>query len=554
MPFERGTGPGVTVTAEHHPTSGSSRRLSAASGLGRGLQLAALTVLLLSVALALRMIGMGGAVTEDEDQGMGRSGNFAAALVSHAWPRTYQTGHPGVVPMWLVTLALGSERTAQLGAVARGSQQVTQLPDFLPALRQARWPFAIAGAAVVVGLAALAGRLAGSGPGLLAGALLVTDPYLAALGPIVGMDGLLAGFAAGSLLCLLLAGREPKRAVTWATVCGTLFGLAALTKTSALLLLPSLAVIGLLVARRAGLGKRRVLLAMGAALAAASAVYLLVWPAMWGQALGTLWRAVDFSARLGGAPHAPGNFLLGQVSEDPGPVFYPVALALRLGPATTLGLLGLIGLGIAARLRRPAWLLLTAGALYFLLIEVAPKKVDRYLVPLLPIADLLAAIGWWTVLRWLLRRAPLRSLRGGDARWALAGLAILVAAVQAWPLVWSGRYPLAAYNPLFGGAKVAERAIPVGWGEGLDDAAALIDQLSGGAPVTTAIWFPLWVNFQAHSRGPVVTERQIAQADYFVDYIHARQRQHTPRQLQTRSPDAVVRINGVDYARIYRLR
>jgi hypothetical protein len=101
---------------------------------------------------------------------------------------------------------------------------------------------------------------------------------------------------------------------------------------------------------------------------------------------------------------------------------------------------------------------------------------------------------------------------------------------------------------------MAERAIPVGWGEGLDDTAAIIRQLSDGVPVTTSIWFPLRVNFQAHAPGPVVTDRQLSQSDYFVDYVHARQRLHTPPQLQRRLPDAVVSIAGVDYARIYRFR
>jgi hypothetical protein len=72
--------------------------------------------------------------------------------------------------------------------------------------------------------------------------------------------------------------------------------------------------------------------------------------------------------------------------------------------------------------------------------------------------------------------------------------------------------------------------------------------------VVTSIWSPLRVSFGAHAPGPVVSDRQIGEADFFVDYVHARQRRYTPRQLLNRTPDAVVTIGGVDYARVYRLR
>ena len=133
-------------------------------------------------------------------------------------------------------------------------------------------------------------------------------------------------------------------------------------------------------------------------------------------------------------------------------------------------------------------------------------------------------------------------------------VATLAFGVQIWPIILAGRYPLAAYNPLIGGVRTAERAIPVGWGDGLDVAADRIRELSGGREVTTAIWGPLRVSFGAHAPGPVVSERMIAQADFYVDYVHARQRMLTPRQVVGRQPTAVVNIGGVDYARIYQLR
>ena len=612
------------------------RRAASRSGLRAGvppLVVVLLVVVLFVVGLAPRLLGLGGAVTEDEDQWIDRTGTFAGALTSGEWRRTYLTGHPGVTVMWLTTLALGPTRAAELGEAARprtppgvptlasGRVTVTTMPDFLAALHLARVPFAALNATLATLVAVLAWRLLGLGPGMLAGLLLALDPYWAGVGPIVGMDGPLTGFLSAALLSLLLACRAlPPRhalgwtapgmttsartalgwiapgliapgwiAVGWTALAGALWGLALLTKTTALFILPLVPAL-LLAAQltsvltrrtpggaeylgpepnaqvheradrgtraRAGwdrLARDSVVPVVGLAVAwgVVGAVTVgLLWPAAWGEPFETAWRALDFSVRLGGVPHGPGSFFLGRPVDDPGPMFYPVALALRLGPATTLGLMALLLFGAPRRIRFAVWSMLAFVVLFLLLLTVASKKVDRYVLPVLPALDVLAGIGWWEAARRAARLGQLVRAR----RALLVGVAVGIAVLQAWPLVAGGRYPLAAYNPLFGGARAAELAIPVGWGDGLDVAADRIRDLSGRAPVTTAIWFPLWVNFQAHAPGPVLTERRLADADVYVDYVHARQRGHTPRQLVGRRPDAVVQIAGIDYARIYRLR
>ena len=65
-------------------------------------------------------------------------------------------------------------------------------------------------------------------------------------------------------------------------------------------------------------------------------------------------------------------------------------------------------------------------------------------------------------------------------RIAFVLVALLAFSLQVWPLVQAGRYPLAAYNPLVGGVRAAEHAIPIGWGDGLDVAGDDIRQLAGG--------------------------------------------------------------------------
>jgi hypothetical protein len=290
---------------------------------------------------------------------------------------------------------------------------------------------------------------------------------------------------------------------------------------------------------------------LGAMLAAA------IWPAMWADPIGTIRRTEQFVVEIGSTPHAPGNFFLGQPIADPGPFFYPMALALRLGPAIFLGVLLLPAFTLPRRWRWPVGVLGVYLLLFGLGLTVSHKKVDRYILPLFPAIGALAALGWWMALRTLADRFK-------QALVVPLGVALIVG-LQYWPLATAGQDPLSAYNPLLGGIKTAERVLPVGWGEGLDLVGAELKRQPNADKLVIAVWYPLYVNFQAHAPGRVVNitfsrpgqvgnQQLFDQADYYVDYIHARQRRFTPRFLLDRSPDFSVVINGAEYARVYRLK
>jgi hypothetical protein len=280
---------------------------------------------------------------------------------------------------------------------------------------------------------------------------------------------------------------------------------------------------------------------------------------MWADPLGTAIRTADFIRDIAITPHAPGSFFLGQTVADPGPLFYPVAIGLRLGPATVLGLAALAVMALS-RVLKPGLIgpLLDYVVLFGLGLTLSTKKLDRYILPLLPAFGVLAGLGWWLALQTLRSRSPVL-FRTTPLVIALVGL------VQVWPLLGTVAHPLSAYNPLFGGIRAAERALQVGWGEGLDLVGEYLKQQPEPDRLVTGIWFPLYVNFQAHAPGRVLSMSfrapgQVAnpqlfeQADFYVDYIHARQRGLTPEVLVGRSPDFVVSINGAEYARVYRLK
>jgi hypothetical protein len=165
----------------------------------------------------------------------------------HQPPLAYALAAPAVV--WLPP----EERTIFLSANPRfiwaGG---TEPAAFLRASRE-RWPWqgltlawhlaraasGLAGAAAVTLTYLAARRLAPDDPGLaaLAAVLMACNPQLLFVSALVSNDALLAGFGA-ALLWHALA--RPAAPVRWALGAGLLFGLALLTKQSALLLGPLL--------------------------------------------------------------------------------------------------------------------------------------------------------------------------------------------------------------------------------------------------------------------------------------------------------------------------
>ena len=64
-------------------------------------------------------------------------------------------------------------------------------------------------------------------------------------------------------------------------------------------------------------------------------------PAMWVAPETAVGDMLAEALLNGGAPHAWGNYFLGQSIADPGPLFYPVAVLWRSSPPMLLGLLAL---------------------------------------------------------------------------------------------------------------------------------------------------------------------------------------------------------------------
>lgn len=534
--------------------------------------LAAGSVFLL--ALVPRLLDLGQHATADEDLTLIRSANVALALERGDWWGTYQIGHPEATVQLLVALGLGPDALRPYAGDFLGpdGRQAARAPGYFETLVRARQLLAPVHAALVVLAMLLVWRLLGATAGLLAGVLLALEPFLAAHGRILRTDALLAELLLTAVLAALAFWSG--RAGPWAlALCVLATGLALLTKTPALVLLGAVPASAIAAAHVAwhnrpvaergpgddawGLGSAR-LWALGRALgwlavwlAGSLGLAFALWPALWARPLRALERMAVYTQEKGGSPMDAGSFFLGTPIPDPGPLYYAVALPLRLSPLLLAGLLAWAVLR-APGFRRGVGVLLLLGLGLAAVLALLPKKADRYVLPAIPFLAVVAAVGLGALAdRW--RGLPI--LAGWRRVLPTAVVVGIVVVGEATLLGWSWPYPLAAYNPLLGGGPTAARTISVGWGEGLDQLAAVLNGQPGAGRLTVSTPYPEVL--QAQIAGRAVDLDAYDVAEYVVTYVAASQRELEDPSLDAaladREPLARVEIAGVLYAALYAL-
>jgi 4-amino-4-deoxy-L-arabinose transferase-like glycosyltransferase len=331
---------------------------------------------------------------------------------------------------------------------------------------------------------------------------------------------------------------------------------------------------------------------------AAAIVFGLLWPAMWVDPLGLVMTILNDALRASGSSHPKGSFFLGQPVPDPGWLFYPLVALFRTTPVILLGLLlsiwqlasirkiagrastpGSSGVG-AASAQPPLGtqyltliILLAYVLFYTLLVTYGGKKQDRYLLPIFPALAMLSAIGYTCASMYSLplgsitHHASVRSLPLGRITYHVSRFAwlwpLVILFIQAIIVLPSYPYYFTFYNPLAGGGETAARLIQIGWGEGLDEAAAYLNTLPKAESLKVVSWYS--TTFEPYFKGQSIyeiDEEKISRSpkpglagDYVIFYINQTQRQ-LPSEgalqfFRAASPVYTVTLSGIDYAWIY---
>lgn len=557
----------------------------------RDFWLKTLTLLIVLAAMAVpRVTALDQFVTPDEPKWLMRSANFFLALAQRDFSSTYQKEHPGVTVMWAGAAGFlyryPSYVTQGPGQQERPQQFHRYLENRgIKAIELLKTGRLLVGIAIllVLALAYLAAvRLIGLLPAFIGFMLIAFDPFLIALSRLLHLDGLLSALMLLSVLAWLNYLYRGRHKVDLALSAGAA-GLSWLTKSPGLFLIPFIGMTCLIEIGRARRNDQQAswqkaiwhYLSPALVWSALAAVLLVIlWPAMWVSPLQTLQQVFSGAASYASEGHDSITFFNGAVFQAgiSDWRFYPINYFWRTTPLVIAGLIALIIVLLLPRRyvlsSHLKWIILYLGLFvltYTVFMTLGAKKFDRYLLPVFAPLDLLAGLGWVSILKPLLEKSPSPSSTPANQLYRLGGLAILVLVViaQGYSAGRTHPYYFSYYNPLAGGSQRAPRVMMIGWGEGLDQAARYLNTKPEANKLNVASWYPdgpfsYFFNGKTQQQDLPSNPQDLTRLDYLVLYAHQWQRLLPSREFldffAAQTPEKVFWINGLEYARVYRLR
>ncbi len=568
-------------------TDNNQTQLEAPAARFGWLDIVLLGVLLVAM-LAPRLVALGRFVTADEPTWGKRSANFYYALDNGDWASTYQTGHPGVLTMWAGALAyhLKFPQYLKFGQAELGDTKLLQIfqrhgPNPLELMVAARLNVVIANVIALAASFLFARRLFGRWLSFFAFLLIAFLPMHVAHSRFLHTNGMLSSYmflaVLGYLYYLQFRGWLPL------VVSGAAAGLSYLTITPSFNLVPVVFLLTLLSLLHAGPEYRQWRLKAWAqrlmvplvlwGLVSLLTVFI-VWPSMWVQPLESLLNILRYTVSV-----TEGNVVgvrLPDAQETLNAVwyqylhYYPLTYLWRATPVTLIGLI----LAIPLLLRRSAAYRLVSGArwnlilllayvgVYTVTMTIGAKKGDRYFLPAYLPLSLVAAAGWYALANWLAARFEF--IRKYSLQYVMLGSLVLI---EVLGTMRTAPYYLTYYNPLLGGISKAPGMMSIGWGEGLNEAALYLEEKTDFCDQRIISWYTLAYNWYSTSFGCQAQsvefssdkslEYYLDNFDYAIIYINQRQRNYPEdllQYLEEQTPEHTIWIDGVDYARIYRLK
>jgi hypothetical protein len=418
-----------------------------------------------------------------------RAVRFSDALLAKDWAGTCHTYHPGVTTMWIAGLGISlfARRRGLTSAQLLGDQPARP-GDVNDAIEAGVIPLAVVIALCIALTYVLLKRLTNRNVALAGSLLLALDPFHLTHSKVLHVDGLLAVFMFVSVLFLFNHLRRPSKLDL--ALSGAFAGLAFLTKTPSWFLVPyAVLAVGTYewpsgseslrvrwaVLRRVLWRIIRTFLIWGAV---AAVLFVVLWPAMWVEPLEMLRFMGHWTVFHTEEVHENPVYFNGESSfEDPGLAFYLATIAwkttvLTLPMALVAPLFALLGL-YEQRQKRLVWLLVGYALFFTVQMGLSAHKELRYVLPIFPALDVLAAFGLVQILE-VIGRMDLFQSRG----WLRPALLAVALGLHGGVALAHHPYYGTHHNSLLGGSKAAKKVLPIqNQAEGLDLAARYLNQL-----------------------------------------------------------------------------
>ena len=284
------------------------------------------------------------------------------------------------------------------------------------------------------------------------------------------------------------------------------------------------------------------------------------------NAIRVVWLILDRVQWAVTTPHEVEHFFLGKVVYDPGWLFYWFVLSIKSTPL----ILPLVFVCVllfwrkrstsfeAAFQFRKVIALIIIVLLFTVCLSITNKKFSRYLLPMFPILDILAAVGFVEGIKW---GYTFLSSRFGTAKINRYKIPFAIVAcvcffsIQVMPVLALHPYYGTYYNLCW---KVTDitKVITVGDASGLDIAANYLNKKSDSETLVVQV-SPLSAEFvHYYFRGRVYrADRRIRKIpNYEIVYIRDSQINRVPQTGTLNGKlEKVITLNGIDYVWIYRI-
>lgn len=555
----------------------------------------------LLLAAIPRLLSLEAHWASDEARWLRRSQQFMSAVKQGEFSETLIAYHPGVPTMWIAGL-----RSFFLDPGVD-----------VPNLAHARWNIGIMVSAGISIACLLLYNIFGVWIALTCFVSFVYSPLFLAQTRRVHTDALATTFILLAVLLILYycQNRKQRRYLIFS---GITYGLALLSKSYALILFPWLPVCLFLFREKQIADFWNHITEMLIFLTGTALTAIAFWPVFWTRPFAILsvcllgclailshereksklsltsiplWASITVLCvtcilgrqtiqfvleRVGWAvttPHEVEHFFLGRVVNDPGWLFYPFVLTIKSTPLMLpLGLMGCLLLWKqrknseeTARYFRAALALVGGVMLFTVCLSATSKKFPRYLLPVFPLLEILASIGFVEGLKWLY--ATLESRFHSvitPYKKAFSGLACVVLFfIQVFPVMALHPY-YGTYHNLFWKSTDISQIITVGSdASGVEIAAKYLNKKEGTTQMTIQAshiaseflrYYFVGKTHTMHGKKMSDTPPSIPIA-YEVVYIRDSQIGRVPQTGTLNGElEAVITLNGIEHVWIYRLR